>query len=93
MVGGILKAQQGLYCDLYYEEKSRLRDLHPEEMMIGGKKKYNDGHLHNMAIRKVAKVFLSHLWLLWREAEGLPTTDPYPIAHLEHHTHMIEVPR
>ncbi len=32
------------------------------------------------ARQKAAKLFLSHLWVVWREAEGLPTTDPYVIA-------------
>jgi hypothetical protein len=38
---------------------------------------YNDGHVHNRAIRKTAKIFLQHLWLVWREAEGLPVSKPW----------------
>ena len=34
------------------------------------------------------KLFLSHLWLKWREAEGLPITQPYAIAH-GGHEHVI----
>lgn len=35
------------------------------------------GHLDLMAMRKMIKLFLSHLWLIWRKAEGLPITAPY----------------
>lgn len=35
------------------------------------------GHLDMMAMRKMIKLFLSHLWLKWREAEGLSITAPY----------------
>ena len=45
-------------------------------------------HIDLAARRKMIKVFLSHLWLKWREAEGLPISMPYPIEHLEHHTHV-----
>jgi hypothetical protein len=31
------------------------------------------GHCEQAARRKAAKVFLSMLWRVWREAEGLPT--------------------
>jgi len=44
------------------------------------------GHVHNMALRKMIKVFLACLWLYWREAEGLPIRDPYPVGHLGHTT-------
>jgi len=42
------------------------------------------GHLHARAIRKTAKMFLSMLWVTWREAEGLPTRPPYVIDRLKH---------
>lgn len=35
------------------------------------------GHVDTMAMRKMIKLFLSHLWLKWREAEGLFITKPY----------------
>lgn len=47
------------------------------------------GHLHNMALRKMIKLFLSLLWVVWREAEGLSTRAPYPVEYLGH-DHMIE---
>lgn len=45
-------------------------------------------HAHNAAIGKCAKVFLSHLWLVWRQMEGLPLRDPYAIGQMGH-THLM----
>lgn len=42
------------------------------------------GHLDMMALRKMIKMFLACLWLVWREAEGLPITAPYAIEKLGH---------
>ena len=41
-------------------------------------------HITKRAMRKMIKLFLSHLWLVWRAAEGLSVTSPYPIAVLGH---------
>jgi len=46
-------------------------------------------HLHNMAKRYAGKIFLQHLWVKWREIEGLPVTQPWIIAH-GGHEHYIE---
>lgn len=42
------------------------------------------GHVHMRAQRKMSKLFLSHLWLVWRKAEGLPVSKPYAHAILGH---------
>jgi len=47
------------------------------------------GHLHNQALRKMIKLFLSLLWHSWREAEGLPTRVPYPAEYLGHN-HIVK---
>lgn len=44
----------------------------------------SDGHRDRHAKRKMGKIFLSHLWVKWREAEGLPIRDPYVIEHTKH---------
>lgn len=44
----------------------------------------SEGHIHNMALRKMIKRFLACLWLEWRKAEGLPATMPYAIDQLGH---------
>jgi hypothetical protein len=38
---------------------------------------WTDGHQHAAAMRKMIKIWLSHLWAIWREMEGLPVTEPY----------------
>lgn len=65
------------YRELYDEEKIRLRNLHPELIKVNGTKKYTDGHIHNMAMRKIKKEFLKQLWLKWREYEGLDISEEY----------------
>lgn len=44
----------------------------------------SEGHVHNMALRKMIKLFLGCLWLSWRSAAGLPVTQPYAIDKLGH---------
>ena len=81
-----IRQQTPGYVDLYYSEKDRQRKIHPEKIKVDGKWKYNDGHLHNMAQRKMVKIFLQHLWLTWRELEGLPVSLPYAHDQLGHGT-------
>lgn len=83
--------QTPVYVDLYYAEKERQRHLHPEPIKVNGKWRYNDGHLDNRARRKVAKIFLQHLWVKWREAEGLPISEPY-VQAIMGHTHIVPPP-
>lgn len=47
---------------------------------------WTKGHIHLAAMRKMEKVFLSHLWQKWREAEGLPTREEYVFEKLGHTT-------
>ncbi|GAH38224.1 unnamed protein product, partial [marine sediment metagenome] len=49
----------------------------------------SEGHIHNQSMRKMIKLFLACLWLVWREAEGLPMTKPYPIDKLGHNSFII----
>ena len=49
----------------------------------------NDYHVHNRALRRIMKLFVACLWLVWREVEGLPTRPPYAIEKLQH-THYID---
>lgn len=50
---------------------------------------WTKGHQHNAAMRKMIKIFLSHLWEQWRELEGLPIRDAYSFEKLGH-THKFE---
>lgn len=63
------------YRKIYEQEKARKQKEGWGE---------NDGHRHLHAMRKMVKVFLSHLWVKWREIEGLPTREPYVIEYTKH---------
>lgn len=41
-------------------------------------------HIHRAAMRKMIKMFLSHVWLTWRQLEGLPISKPYVNDRLGH---------
>lgn len=89
-----VRQQTPLYAEYYYAEKARLRGLHPEpEPTDSGpwKTAFTDSHVDRMARRKTVKLFLSHLWIIWRTAEGLPVTLPY-IHTVGGHTNYIEPP-
>lgn len=80
------KADKSGYKRLYNLLKEVERTKHPEKIKVGKKILYSDGHIHNMAIRKVMKIFLSNLWIKWRELEGLEVTAPYIVARDGQHT-------
>ena len=79
-----IKHQTPGYVDIYYTEKAKLRELHPDVMCKdcgllwaeckskkSHKRMYNDGHLHTMAWRKMVKEFLKNLWIEWRKRDLL----------------------
>lgn len=68
---------KGKFAEIYYREKERQKSLHPELKPIV---------IHLRALRKMEKVFLGCLWLVWREALGLPTRPPYAHEYLGHTT-------
>jgi hypothetical protein len=52
---------------------------------------FTPGHLDARAKRKMIKIFLCHLWLKWREFEGLPISGPY-VETVLHHEHIVAPP-
>jgi len=48
----------------------------------------SEGHINNMALRKMIKLFLQCLWIVWRQIEGLPVTKPYAIDILGHDSYI-----
>lgn len=42
---------------------------------------------HRRASRYCAKMFLRDMWVVWRELEGLPVSEPYEVAKLGHKPH------
>jgi len=90
---------KGKYREYYDKSKKAYQKAHPKKIFTGnysitpsGKKKkvfvYTKLHIDNMAMRKTVKLFLSHLWVTWRELENLPTRSPYPIEKLGHTTYI-----
>lgn len=43
-------------------------------------------HAHKMAMRKASKLFLAHLYEVWRGIEGLPIREPYVFENMGHTT-------
>jgi len=77
-------ASRSKYRKLYDKVKKEEHKLHPKRITKDSKILYNDGHLHNRAMRKVVKIFLAHLWQTWRRQEGLEATEPYAKQLLNH---------
>lgn len=63
------------YMRFYAEERAKLAEKRPEQ---------NDMHHHRQAVRKMMKMFMSHLWDVGRRSEGLPTAPPWIIQHGGH---------
>jgi len=45
---------------------------------------WTQGRINNMALRYIAKRFLSHLWVAWRKLDGLEIRTPYCVEHMGH---------
>ena len=71
MLGESLLFQKDSYYRYYLGEKEKHSQLPTR-------------HAHNRAFRHMIKLFISHLWQTWREAEGLPAPEPYAFAILKH---------
>ncbi len=75
LVGTSFLKAGGPYEEFYRRERAKAEVERPG---------WADGRKHYLALRKTEKLFLSHLWQVWREALGLPTPDPWAIAHGGH---------
>jgi len=80
LIGTSFLKARGAYADFYHEARAKLERERPF---------WADAGKHHTALRKTEKLFLCHLWLVWREALGLPTTEPYAHAILGHETEPI----
>jgi len=79
-------AAKSKYRKLYDQIKKDERKKHPKKKVVKGKTYFNDGHIHNRAMRKVSKIFLAHIWQTWRRQLGLEVTEPYVNELLGHST-------
>jgi len=75
-----LQMARGYYHNLYRMFRSQLEKQHPE----WGKSVETIGLYHTRARLKTMKVFLQHLWLIWRKLENLPISKPYSVEKLDH---------
>lgn len=76
-IGGSFLKSKSPYADLYYRARERYGIVHPDWTKL---------HIHMAALRIPIKIFLSHLWVTWRELENLPTRAPYSHEYLGHTT-------
>jgi hypothetical protein len=63
------------YSELFYKAREFYSINRPE---------WTKDHVRRAANRKMVKIFMSHLWLRWRQLEGLPISAPYVHARLGH---------
>ena len=81
----------------YAERAKEIMDRKGYKKDTGAWKHLEEGHLPPSMIesrirRWTAKLFLSHLWQTWRQIEGLPVPNPFPVEHLGH-VHTIDPPK
>lgn len=75
LIGASMIRSSSPYRAEYDEAKAYYDQARPD---------WTPAHKHNAARRKMIKLFLSHLWLVWRAAVGLPLSQPYAFQILNH---------
>lgn len=75
LIGTSLACDGGEYQRLFQRERSRLDGARPE---------WPPSRKHLAALRRVEKLFLAQLWIVWRQALDLPITRPHANAQEEH---------
>ena len=65
------------YRRVYEDARAGYEAAHPD---------WTKAHTHNASLRKMIKIWLAHLYLEWRELEGLPARAPYVVDHVPGHT-------
>jgi len=48
------------------------------------RKEWTKGHIDMAARRKMIKLFLSHMWVVWRDLEGHDISSPYAFSVMKH---------
>jgi len=71
LIGVSFVRQGDTYRRYYTEQRARLEVAKPD---------WIPRRRHLTALRMTEKLFLAHLWLVWREQLGLPVTAPYADA-------------
>jgi hypothetical protein len=68
-IGGELRNAGHRYGKYYLQQRGALERSRFE---------WPSGRRHMTALRKMQKLFLAHLWLVWRQGMNLPITEPSP---------------
>jgi hypothetical protein len=77
---GVSFLRSGSAYERYYRrERAKLQRERPG---------WSDGRIHFASLRKMEKLFLAHLWAVWREGVGLTATTPYAHAVLRHDDYL-----
>jgi hypothetical protein len=71
LIGVSFLRSKSLYREIYDRERERL---------LRERADWSKARQHLAALRKMEKLFLSHLWAVWAEAEGKPIVRPYAHA-------------
>jgi hypothetical protein len=79
LVGVSFLRSGSAYEHFYRRERAKLERERPG---------WSDGRVHFASLRKMEKLFLAHLWAVWREGVGLPATTPYAHAVLRHEDYL-----
>ncbi len=75
LIGSSFLKSSSPYRQLYDQARARYETTKPDWTKL---------HRHNAAMGYMIKIWLSHLWEVWRTLEGLPTREPYAHDYLEH---------
>lgn len=80
LTGCLMKAKDPFYSECYKDYRARLENS-------AYHKNYSKGRINMMAQRYMIKQFLRHLWVVWRQLEGLEVDNPYEVEKLGHKPH------
>ena len=80
---GLMMSKNPEYRKLYdqFHEEYAKRGDYSAANPSGNK---NKKHLQFRSMKKMERIFLSNLWVKWRQLEGLPVSEPYAFAVLHH---------
>ncbi len=67
----------GPYARVYRDAKHTYLTTRGPDSGVSADRRWTLAHCELAARRKAAKVFLSHMWQVWRAAVGLPVSEPF----------------
>jgi len=76
LIGTSFLKSKSPYREIYDEAKAYYQSNRPN---------WTKDHIHKASMRKMIKIWLAHLWLVWRKLENLETRDPYIAMSSKYH--------